>query len=179
MKCEYRRGRWAKPEAFTEPMTSVDGKFISLFKPAIDNNGNAMIVWLQHDGRNWQIFKNEYRKGRWSQAQGLSDSISPKSQDALNLDVRMDDKGNAIIVWEQSNGSHKQIFMSEYRTKRVSRLGSGSTWTATRLSTWTTSSGALPRLRGSRMPTYRRTVTRPTATPASLSGRSARPAPAI
>lgn len=121
MKCEYRNGRWAKPEGFTEPMTSVNRKFISIFKPALDNNGNAIIVWLQHDGRNWQIYKNEYRNGLWSQAKGLSDSISPKSQDALILDVKMDDNGNAIIVWEQSDGSYNQIFKSEYRMKRIAR----------------------------------------------------------
>ncbi|MCD6497139.1 MAG: hypothetical protein J7M25_02410 [Deltaproteobacteria bacterium] len=81
----------------------------------MDDNGNAIIVWQQSDGSSLQIFKAEYRNGQWTIPADLTDNIGPDGQDAVGPEVAMDDNGNAIIVWEQSDGSNIQIFKSEYR----------------------------------------------------------------
>lgn len=45
----------------------------------------------------------------------LSDNISPDGQNARDSEIAMDNNGNAIIVWVQSDGSVFQVFKSEYR----------------------------------------------------------------
>lgn len=81
----------------------------------MDDNGNAIIVWVQSDGTNNQIYKSEYRNGVWTYPANLADNISPDDQDARNPHVAMDNNGNAIIVWSQSDGTNYQIFKSERR----------------------------------------------------------------
>jgi hypothetical protein len=54
----------------------------------------------------------------WIHPADLADNISPDGQDAYIVcspQVAMDDNGDAIITWEQSDGSNWQIFKSEYR----------------------------------------------------------------
>jgi len=113
-KSEYRGGVWTYPSSLSDNI-SPDGQ--SAYDPqvAMDNNGNAIIVWYQSDGAKFQIFKSEYHGGVWTHPGLLSDNISPNGQNAENPQVAMDNNGNAIIVWQQSDGSYLQIFKSEYR----------------------------------------------------------------
>jgi hypothetical protein len=112
-KSEYRNGVWTSPVS-----VNPEGQFPGyLPQVAMDNNGNAIIVWEQFDGdTNWKIFKSEYRNGVWTNPANLSDNISPDGQHAWNPQVAMDDNGNAIIAWSQSDGTNWQIFKSEYRS---------------------------------------------------------------
>ena len=81
----------------------------------MDDNGNALIVWAQYDGSGIrQVFKSEYRDGSWTHPADLSDNISPEGEHAVQPQVAMDNNGNAIIVWYQSDGSNSQAFMSQY-----------------------------------------------------------------
>ncbi len=108
---------WKHPSGLSDNI-SPDGQGASLPQVAMDNNGNALIVWNQYDGSYYQIFMSEYRDGAWTLPAGLSDSISPdglQSSVPTNHQVAMDDNGNALIVWQQYVGSISQIFMSEYR----------------------------------------------------------------
>ncbi len=113
-KSEYRGGVWTHPGGLSDNI-SPDGQNAYNPQAAMDDKGNAIIVWRQGDGSKNQIFKSEYRGGVWTHPGGLSDNISPDGQEATSPQVAMDDKGNAIIVWQQSDGSKNQIFMSEYR----------------------------------------------------------------
>jgi len=113
-KSEYRGGVWTNPSSLTDNI-SPDGQGSYAPQVAMDNNGNAIITWKQYDGANDQIFKSEYRGGVWTNPSSLSDNISPAGQDAYYPQVAMDNKGNAIIVWQQSDGAKYQIFKSEYR----------------------------------------------------------------
>ncbi len=111
---EYRNGSWKHPSDLTDNI-SPDGKDAIWPNVAMDNNGNAIITWIQSDGTNDQIFMSEYRNGSWKHPSGLTDNISPDGGDTFYTDIAMDDTGNAIIVWHQFNGPEEQIFKSEYR----------------------------------------------------------------
>ena len=113
-KSEYRSGSWTHPSNLSDYI-SPDGTDAYTTTVAMDNNGNAIIAWLQSDGTNYQIFKSEYRSGSWTHPSNLSDNISPDGADANVPTVAMDNNGNAIIVWYQMDGANYQIFKSEYR----------------------------------------------------------------
>ena len=59
-KSEYRSGSWTHPSNLSDYI-SPDGTDAYGPTVAMDNNGNAIIVWYQMDGANYQIFKSEYR----------------------------------------------------------------------------------------------------------------------
>jgi len=114
-KSEYRSGAWTHPSGLTDNI-SPDGQNAGSSQVAMDNNGNAIIVWCQYDGENGQIFKSEYRSGAWAHPSDLADHISPDGQNAMDPQVAMDNNGNAIIVWGQSDSLNGQVFKSEYRS---------------------------------------------------------------
>jgi len=114
-KSEYRGGVWTHPTSLSDNI-SQDGQGADSPQVAMDNNGNAIITWYQSDGLNLQIFKSEYRSGVWTHPTSLSDNISPNGQNAYAHQVAMDNNGNAIITWFQSDGLNWQIFKSEYRS---------------------------------------------------------------
>lgn len=113
-KIEFKNDAWTSPEMLTNNISDPP-QFTNNPQVAIDNNGNAVVVWEQSDGTNGQIFKSEYRGGTWTNPANLSDPISPTGQVAFSPQVKMDNNGNAIIVWSQSDGANNQIFKSEYR----------------------------------------------------------------
>ncbi|MBI5635245.1 MAG: DUF1565 domain-containing protein [Nitrospirae bacterium] len=113
-KGEFRSNKWTKPTKLTANI-SPNGSNAVNANVAMDNKGNAIIVWEQWDGANWQIFKSEYRGGVWKRPGLLSANMSPNGTDAANPQVAMDNNGNAIIVWEQWDGANWQIFKNEYR----------------------------------------------------------------
>lgn len=112
-KSEYRSGTWVHPADASDSIgpeeDSADPEL------AMDNNGNAIIVWKAYDGNNDQIFKSEYRNGAWAHPSSLSDNLSPASEDATNVKVVMSDSGSALVVWLQSDGSDRHVFKSEYQ----------------------------------------------------------------
>ncbi|PKN39251.1 MAG: hypothetical protein CVU62_03395 [Deltaproteobacteria bacterium HGW-Deltaproteobacteria-2] len=113
-KSEYRNGSWIHPSSLTDNI-SPDGSDARVSHVAMDNDGNAIIVWMQYDGPNYQIFKSEYRNGIWTHPSSLTNNISLDGTDAEYPNLAMDDNGNAIIVWNQSDGTNSQTFKSEYR----------------------------------------------------------------
>ena len=113
-KSEYRGGAWTNPINLIDNI-SPNGQNVYDVGVAMDNNGNAIITWRQYDGSYYRIFKSEYRGGVWTNPVLLTDNISPGGTTAYDPQVAMDDNGNAIITWYQSDGSYNQIFKSEYR----------------------------------------------------------------
>ena len=57
---EYRGGSWTHPSTVTDNI-STDGQDASNPQVAMDGSGNAIIVWEQYDGADWQIYMSEYR----------------------------------------------------------------------------------------------------------------------
>ncbi len=114
-KSEYRNGKWTHPSSLSENICSSDYSASSPYV-AMDNNGNAIITWLQYDGSCYQIFLREFRNDEWTPEPSLTESISPVGYDAMLPAVSLDDNGNAIVAWIQYDiNSRSQIFVSEYR----------------------------------------------------------------
>ena len=112
-KSEYRGGSWTHPNQ--SDAISPAGEYAWFPALAMDDNGEAIITWPQYDGMDIQIFMSEYRGGAWYHPAGLFENISPSGEYTYDPSVAMDNSGNAIIAWYQSDGAYSQIFMSEYR----------------------------------------------------------------
>ena len=69
---------------------------------AVNGNGNAMALWKQFNGVNFDIWANRYDVG--SDSWGTATLIENSSQDASEPWVAMDNSGNAMAVWRQSDG---------------------------------------------------------------------------
>lgn len=108
---------WAGPSG-TSDAINPPGEVSFYVDVAMSDNGDAVIVWPQSDGIDDQIFVSEYRNGSWTHPSDANDNISPDGERAGRPRVAMDDEGNTIVVWQQSNGVVPQIFMSEYRNGR-------------------------------------------------------------
>ncbi len=66
----------------------------------MDNNGNAITVWLQSNDDGYSaVFKSEYRDGTWTHPTGLSNYISPADSDAYDPYVAMNDNGNRVTAY--------------------------------------------------------------------------------
>lgn len=133
-KSEYRNSQWSEPGDLSESISPSGG---TVFEPqvAMDNNGNAIVVWPQFDGSYEQIYKSEFRNDGWNIPSDLSDNISPDGSDAGHPKMAMDDNGNAIVVWDQFDPSTdlSVIMMSEYR---------GSSWSTPALENKISPSGS-------------------------------------
>jgi hypothetical protein len=84
---------------------------------AMDNIGNAIVLWTQGAGGFSQVFLAEYRDGSWQLPAGSSDSISPSGSSAGPPEVAMNDLEEAVVVWAQNSQGTAQprLFKSEYR----------------------------------------------------------------
>ena len=112
---EYRNDVWTHPSNLTTDAISISGQ--TAFNPflAMDNNGNAIIVWNQDDGSAPQIYKSVYRNSLWTHPSNLAtDALSVSGQESLFPRVAMSNTGSAVSVWQRdvANGS---IYMSELR----------------------------------------------------------------
>jgi hypothetical protein len=92
---------------------------------AMDANGNAIAVWHQSDGTRYNIWGNRFNagSGTWGTAQLIE---TDNTDHALNPQIAVDASGNAIAVWEQSDGTRVNIWANRFAA------GSG-TWRSAQL----------------------------------------------
>jgi hypothetical protein len=77
--------------------------------------GDTLIVWAQSDSANQQLFRSVYRSGAWIEPATLEENFTPDGTSVLEFQAALNDFGDAVIAWQQSDGSRNQIFRSEYR----------------------------------------------------------------
>jgi len=73
----------------------------------MDEKGNAVAVWDWHDGSDWiiqAVTSSDYGVS-WS----MPVNLSAAGQDAYAPQVTMDEKGNAVAVWNRYDGSDQRI----------------------------------------------------------------------
>lgn len=113
---EKRSGKWQLPSSIKD-YVSYENFFAWEPDVAIDDVGNTIIVWSQETESGFHaIYKSEFRGGKWHHPSSLAESISSSIQDGdgLNPKVVMNNKGEALIVWEQDPDGISRIFLSEY-----------------------------------------------------------------
>jgi len=79
---------------------------------AIDLAGNALAVWQQYVGARKDIWSNRYSaaSGVW----GVATRIESNTGDAANPQIVIDASGNALAVWEQTDGTVFSIWSSRF-----------------------------------------------------------------
>jgi hypothetical protein len=79
---------------------------------AVNAAGAATAVWHQSDGTNIDIYANRYVPGTgWGTALRIETDNAGVAQSAQ---VAMDSAGNAIAVWQQSDGTRNNIWSNRY-----------------------------------------------------------------
>ena len=78
---------------------------------AVDGSGNAVAVWKQDDGTRWNIWSNRYVAGTgW----GTAVLIETNAGGAWCPQVAVDPSGNAMAVWDQWDGTFRNIYSNRY-----------------------------------------------------------------
>jgi hypothetical protein len=79
---------------------------------AVDKDGNAIAVWSQDDGTRFNIWTNRYTpSGGWGTAVLLESNNAGSAGDPQ---IAFDANGNAIAVWQQSDGTRNNIWANRY-----------------------------------------------------------------
>ena len=79
---------------------------------AMDATGNAIAVWEQSDGTRVNIWTNRYTAGvGWGTAQLIEND---NAGDATAPAIGTDAAGNAVAVWQQSDGTHTNVYANRY-----------------------------------------------------------------
>lgn len=101
-----RDGRWGAPVL----LESLDTGNASRPQIAMNTDGVAVAVWSQSDGVRSRIWFNRYEPGiGWSEAMLLGPA---SAHDAYSPDVGIDDQGNAIVVWHQTDSTSYNVWWS-------------------------------------------------------------------
>ncbi len=78
---------------------------------AVDASGNALAVWAQSDGLRDNIWSNRYAAGiGW----GIAELVETDDGAATAPRVGIDDSGNALAVWAQSDGLRDNLWSNRY-----------------------------------------------------------------
>ena len=79
---------------------------------AIDENGNAISVWVQFDGQDHRyIWSNRYVDGTgW----GTAERIDTVVNNATYPQITINGNGNAIAIWLQFDGTYYSIWSNHY-----------------------------------------------------------------
>ncbi|MCU0799876.1 MAG: hypothetical protein MUC62_09445 [Candidatus Thermoplasmatota archaeon] len=98
---------WGAPELIE---TENEGNAV---EPRIDmdDEGNVMAVWLQHDGVRDNILANRYSK---EDGWGIPQLIERTNEDVDDPHVGMDRYGNAIAIWKQYDGARYNVWSNRY-----------------------------------------------------------------
>lgn len=77
----------------------------------MDANGNAIVMWIQHDGTRSNVWANSYTVGHgWDTAT----QIETDDDGISNAHLAMDANGTAIAVWVQRDGVSSNMWASHY-----------------------------------------------------------------
>jgi hypothetical protein len=111
---------------------------------SIDANGNALAVWAQ-DGDTTSATRDDIWSNRYTIGSGWGPPVLIETNmgGADNPRIAMNASGNAIAVWQQSDGTRDNIWANRY----IAGTGAGSGWgTAARIETDNVGSAVSPQL---------------------------------
>ena len=77
---------------------------------AVDNSGNALVVWVQKAGDSTNIWANRFNGADW----GTAEQIEANNGDVFWPQVAFDNSGNALAVWAQDDGTRTNIQVNRF-----------------------------------------------------------------
>jgi len=77
---------------------------------ALDNSGNALVVWVQKAGASTNIWANRFNGADW----GTAEQIETNNGDVFWPQVAFDNSGNALVVWAQDDGTRTNIQVNRF-----------------------------------------------------------------
>jgi hypothetical protein len=78
---------------------------------AFDSSNNAIAVWYQYDGTRDNIYANRFNGTSWGTAELIE---ADNAGNADSPQIAFDSSGNAIAVWEQSDGTRANIWANRF-----------------------------------------------------------------
>jgi hypothetical protein len=82
---------------------------------AFDTQGNAMAVWEQQLGGHYKVWANRYVAGQgWGTAHAIDSIPSTTPSDAYAPQVALNAVGEAVAVWQQTDGQHAHVHTSRF-----------------------------------------------------------------
>ena len=100
--------RWSVPR----PIGTTSAARVSGPQVALDADGNGVAVWAQSDDTRFDIWSNRYtRSSDWADATPIE---ANDAGDALAPQVALDAQGNAVVVWQQSDGTRDDVWANRY-----------------------------------------------------------------
>ena len=78
---------------------------------AVDSSGNALAVWVQNDGPRYNIWVNRFNGSSWGTAELIE---TDNAGSAYNPQIAFDSTGNALAVWDQSDGARYNIWANRF-----------------------------------------------------------------
>lgn len=79
---------------------------------SVDNSGNGLVVWSQYDGTRYNIWANRYDATSGWGTPELIETNDAGSASAPQIAVN--NSGNALAVWQQSDGTRTNIWANRY-----------------------------------------------------------------
>ncbi len=77
----------------------------------MNDAGNAVAIWQQRDGIDDNIAANTYIAGSgW----GTAEVIDNRTERADYMNVAIDANGNALAIWQQSDGAFESVYSNYY-----------------------------------------------------------------
>jgi len=115
-KAERHSGNWILP-ANLDDHPSPGGADVFGPQVALNDAGDAVVVWHQNDGSGpRRIYKAERHGGSWTLPANLDDHLSMAGTSAYDPQVALSANGDAVVVWWQIvSALHYQIYKAEYR----------------------------------------------------------------
>ena len=115
-KAERHSGNWILP-ANLDDHPSPGGADAFGPQVALNDAGDAVVVWHQNDGSGpRRIYKAERHGGSWTLPANLDDHLSMAGTSAYDPQVALSANGDAVVVWWQIvSALHYQIYKAEYR----------------------------------------------------------------
>ena len=99
---DFSESAWGTAELIAADKTK------DVFWPQVtlDNNGNALVVWVQKEGARTNIQANRFNGSGWGTAELIE---TDHEGDSLWPQIALDNRGNALAVWAQSDGARTNI----------------------------------------------------------------------
>ena len=114
---------WHHPSS-PDSAISLAGSTAGNVDAALNDSGDAVVVWRQLDGTNdcgnacYRLFISERRGGQWTHPQTIADGLGTPGEDVTWPQVDMNADGDAVITWHQrvAGGSTYTVYRMQYDT---------------------------------------------------------------